>query len=131
MSSPSHAQRPVLVIEDHDDTRDMVEAYLQAHGFTTIGAPHGLQGLAILRNHRPCLILLDLTMPVMDGWQFRQEQRRLADSDLAGIPVLILSAIDDVGRHARALGAADVIPKPIDFDRMLETVRAHCGDTSG
>ena len=121
-------ERPVLVVEDHDDTRQMVQDFLDAHGFQTVGAPNGAVGLTVLKHSRPCLILLDLTMPVMDGWRFREEQSRLTDRQLKDTPVLILSAIPDLDRQARALGAVDVIPKPIDFDRMLDVVRAHCGD---
>jgi DNA-binding response OmpR family regulator len=120
--------RPVLVVEDHDDTREMVEDYLRFCGYTTVGARNGLQGLTVLRDRRPCLILLDLTMPVMDGWRFRYEQQRLADPELANVPVLILSALPDVEAHALALGAADVIRKPVDFGHMVDVVRAHCGD---
>jgi CheY-like chemotaxis protein len=123
---PSDAIRPVLVIEDHLDTRQMVETFLQIEGIATIGAANGLQGLAALREHVPAVILLDLTMPVMDGWRFREEQRRLADALLASIPVVVLSALNDCRQHARALGAVDVIPKPIDFDRLIEIVRRYC-----
>jgi len=121
-------ERPVLVVEDHDDTRHMVQDFLDAHGFHTVGAPNGAVGLTILKDSRPCLILLDLTMPIMDGWRFREEQSRLRDRQLKDTPVLILSALPDLDRQARALGAVDVIPKPIDFDRMLDVVRAHCGN---
>lgn len=117
--------RPVLVIEDHADTRHMVEEYLTFEGIPTIGAENGLEGLAALRDDRPSVILLDLSMPVMDGWRFRHEQQRLPDRDLAGIPVVVLSALHDCERQAQVLGAVDVIPKPIDFDRMLAVVRRY------
>ena|SRR3989442_12762271 len=117
--------RPVLVIEDHADTRHMVEEYLTFEGIPTIGAENGLEGLAALREDRPSVILLDLSMPVMDGWRFRHEQQRLPDRDLAGIPVVVLSALHDCERQAQVLGAVDVIPKPIDFDRMLAMVRRY------
>ena len=126
--SPIASSRPVLVVEDDADTREMVQDYLSAYGFKTVGAPNGLEGLTVLKAEHPCLILLDLSMPVMDGWHFREEQLGLGEPDLAQVPVLILSAIADIDEHARALGAVDVITKPIDFDRMLKMVRAHCGD---
>jgi CheY-like chemotaxis protein len=113
------------VIEDHADTRHMVEEYLTFEGIPTIGAENGLEGLAALREDRPSVILLDLSMPVMDGWRFRHEQQRLPDRDLAGIPVVVLSALHDCERQAQVLGAVDVIPKPIDFDRMLAVVRRY------
>ena len=116
----------VLVIEDHADTRHMWEEYLQLYGIRVIGAENGLIGLAALRQHRPCLVLLDLSMPVMDGWRFRQEQQRLPDGGLADTPVVVLSALNDARRHADTLGAVDFIPKPIDFDRMVGVVRNYC-----
>ncbi len=94
-------------------------------GIPTIGAENGLEGLSALREHSPSLILLDLSMPVMDGWRFRQEQQRLPDGKLAGVPIVVLSALSDYERHAQTLGAVDVIPKPIDFDRMLAIVRQY------
>src|SRR5687767_14035009 len=60
-------ERPVLVIEDHSDTRHMVEEFLTFSGIPVVGAQNGQEGLTALRQHSPCLILLDLTMPVMDG----------------------------------------------------------------
>ena len=122
----SRATGLVLVIEDHDDTRHMVEEYLAWEGVPVVAAENGLTGLAALRQHRPCVVLLDLTMPVMDGWQFRSEQQRLDDAALAGTPVIVLSALPDAAQHARTLHAAAVIPKPIDFERMITVVRAYC-----
>ena len=116
----------VLVVEDHDDTRHMVEEYLRLQGISVVGANNGLTGLAALRQHRPCVVLLDLSMPVMDGWRFREEQQRLADSALAHIPVVVLSALPDAPKHADTLGAVEVIPKPIDFDRMVDVIRTYC-----
>lgn len=116
----------VLVVEDHPDTRQMVEEYLSFHGIPVVSADNGLTGLAKLREYRPCVVLLDLSMPVMDGWRFREEQQRLPDGELAGTPVVVLSALSDAHKHAKRLGAADCIPKPIDFDRMVHVVRTYC-----
>jgi DNA-binding response OmpR family regulator len=122
---------PVLVVEDHADTRHMVEEFLQFQGIPTVGAENGLAGLGALRDHRPSLVLLDLTMPVMDGWRFRQEQQQLAEVTLAQVPVVILSALSDCEDHARRLGALDVIPKPIDLDRLSALVRRFMGTAAG
>jgi CheY-like chemotaxis protein len=117
--------RPVLLIEDHADTRHMVETYLTLEGVRTVTAENGLAGLDALRNSRPAVILLDLSMPVMDGWGFRHAQQRLSDAALADVPVVVMSALNDSGRYAQELGAAGVIPKPIDLDRMMELVRQY------
>ena len=120
--------RPILVIEDHEDTRYMVQTALEVNGFATVGAADGRRGLEALHQHHPCVILLDLSMPVMDGWEFRREQQRLSDNALARVPVVVLSALSDCHKHARDLGAADVIPKPVDIDRMLRAVQEQCGE---
>ena len=104
----------------------MVRQVLQIGGFSTVGAENGAEGLRALKVHHPCLILLDLSMPVMDGWHFREHQRRLQEPELAHTPVVVLSALSDCREHARALGALDAIPKPVDFDRLLDTVKQHC-----
>jgi CheY-like chemotaxis protein len=75
---------PVLVIEDHADTRRMVEEFLRFEGIAALGAENGVEGLLALQAHRPSLILLDLSMPIMDGWRFRHEQLRLSEAGLAG-----------------------------------------------
>ena len=116
---------PVLVIEDHADTRRMVEEYLRFEGIAAVGAENGQEGLAALREHRPSLILLDLSMPVMDGWRFRYEQQRLSEPSLAAIPVVVLSALNDCVRQGEMLGGIDVIPKPLDFDRLLAAVQGY------
>lgn len=106
----------------------MVEEYLRFHDIEVVSADNGMTALAALREHRPCVVLLDLSMPVMDGWRFREEQQRLHDGELAGVPVVILSALSDAPRHAERLGAVDLIPKPIDFDRMVAIVKNFCGE---
>lgn len=89
-----------------------------------ISAAHGGEALGALRaGPKPGLILLDLMMPIMDGWQFRAEQQK--DPDIAGIPVLIISA---TGREdvVSALGAAQFLRKPINLEQLLAAVERHC-----
>jgi CheY-like chemotaxis protein len=119
------SKAPVLVVEDHADTRAMVETLLRLEGFPVVTAENGRRGLERLQEVRPCLILLDLSMPVMDGWQFRRAQRRLPDVE--EVPVLLLTANPDPARAVAELGAAGVIPKPVDIDQLLAVVREHCG----
>ena len=104
----------------------MVEEYLSFHGISVVSAENGLVALAKLSEYRPCVVLLDLSMPVMDGWRFRQEQQQLPDGELARTPVIVLSALNDAQKHAETLRAADFIAKPIDFDRMVDVVRSYC-----
>ena len=129
-ASPDIGGQPVLVVEDHDDTREMVAALLRAEGFTVVTAENGQRGLERLMRERPCLVLLDLMMPVMTGWEFRRVQLSLPDSGLAAVPVLLLTAVPEPEKVAVQLHAADVIPKPLDFEKLVETVRRHCPHTS-
>src|SRR5215472_8590673 len=120
--------QPILVVEDNEDTRQALTVLLNLEGYPVVGAEDGLEGLRTLLQHRPSLVLLDLTMPVVDGWEFRDEQRALPDPALASTPVLLVTALADAQRHADELGAVGFIQKPIDIDRLLETVRRYCGD---
>jgi CheY-like chemotaxis protein len=115
----------VLVVEDDPDIRATICEALEDNGYATAGAGNGVEALAYLRSaaEKPCLILLDLMMPVMDGQTFRAEQR--ADPAFADIPVVVISAYRDVEKYADEL-AADCLPKPVRLDTLLETARKHC-----
>ena len=105
----------------------MVEEFLTLSGIGVVCAENGATGLRALEAHGPCQILLDLHMPIMDGFGFRQHQRRLV-SDLAHVPVVLMSAMPSLELHARHLGAVDLLTKPVDLDRMLSIVRRYSGD---
>jgi CheY-like chemotaxis protein len=117
---------PVLVVEDHDDTREMVAMLLSAHGFNVVTAENGQRGLERLMQARPCLVLLDLMMPVMTGWEFRRVQMSLPDSDLAAVPVLLLTAVSEPERAAEQLHVAEIITKPLDFEQLITAVQRYC-----
>ena len=113
----------VLLVEDNDDVRDMMSVALQLAGIAVLTARHGREALDILdSSDPPCLILLDLMMPVMDGWQFRDALN--SDPRRARIPVVVVSAMaEDL---AAGLGATAFLPKPVDIDQMLDVVCEHC-----
>jgi CheY-like chemotaxis protein len=115
----------VLVVDDDRDIRDSLIEMLEDHGYATLGAGNGREALEILRtcDPPPCLILLDLMMPVMDGREFRAEQ--LKQPALAAIPVIVISAFGDVEAQAAAL-AADCMRKPLATRPLIAAVRRLC-----
>jgi two-component system response regulator MprA len=117
----------VLVVEDEPDIRDIVGMILEQNGIHALGAADGLEALALLRSGRPApaLIILDLMMPRMNGWQFREAQTH--DPRLAGIPVLVLSGDGRVAEKASALGAAGFVRKPADVAELLRNVVRYLG----
>ena len=109
----------LLVIEDAPDIQEVLSEVLTDAGYQVIAAAHGGEGLDRLRTGPPVhLILLDLMMPVMDGWRFREEQ--LLDPRFAAIPVVVISA--NAQQSGRPIAVDAVIPKPVDVDQLLKTV---------
>jgi CheY-like chemotaxis protein len=119
------AERGILIVEDDVDVREALAVFLAGEGYKVVEAGHGAEALDQLRSAVPfCLILLDLFMPVMDGWTFRAEQLR--DAALATIPVIVISADASAVRRGRELGAVASMVKPIDFDALLKHVDEYC-----
>jgi CheY-like chemotaxis protein len=124
MNAKNHP--PILVVEDDDDVRSAIASALRDEGYEVREASDGQVALDYLRSRgeRPCLILLDLWMPNVDGEAFRRSQ--VMDSDLATIPVVVITAAADAGARARSLGAVSWIRKPIRLARLIEVIAAHC-----
>lgn len=107
----------VLLVDDDRDIRDALAQILTEEGFEVSEAGDGQQALAEISRKRPDVVLLDLMMPVMNGWQVLQVLRE--SEELAQLPVVVLSAIE-------AHGSTDYIQKPVSLDRLLtllETIR--------
>lgn len=111
----------VLVVEDDHDVRETLADALREEGYRVGSAENGLAALEFLRTHTTQLVLLDLMMPVMDGWQFRT--RQLADPALAHVPVVVISA------HSgnNLVNGAHRLSKPIDLEELLTLVASLCG----
>jgi CheY-like chemotaxis protein len=116
----------VMVVEDDADVRDAIAEVLQDHDYQPVGAANGQEAIAHLRSHpvMPCVILLDIMMPVMDGWQFRALQRQ--DPHLSPIPVVVLTAHANVQEAANKMAAAACLKKPIQLEALLATVEQFC-----
>jgi len=120
------AARPrVLIVEDDVDLREMMVQLLKLEGINSEAVANGREALEYLNRRLgnvPHLILLDLMMPVMDGWEFLRQKG--SDAELAGVPVIVLSAIDR--SRAGELRADGYLVKPLDFERLLGLIRTYC-----
>ncbi|HEV8321474.1 MAG TPA: response regulator [Myxococcota bacterium] len=116
--------RCVFVVEDDADAREMLSQVLALEGYFVVAAANGREALEHLRRGaQPCVILIDLMMPVMNGWEFRSEQVR--DPDLAGIPLVVISGDGGIDQKAASVGADGWLRKPIDLDTLLATVERY------
>ncbi len=114
----------ILLVEDDLDIREATRMILEASGYQVLEASDGAEALVVARSQRPCVILLDLMMPGMDGFQFRESQ--LQDPAIASIPVVIASGGGTVPEKAAALGVAGYLVKPMDMQRLLTLIGDLC-----
>lgn len=113
----------ILVVDDDPNLQRVITRFLALDGFQTVVASNGQEALTYLRGGgTACVILLDLRMPVMDGWTFRREQRN--DPGIAAIPVVVLSGMES--DRMGELEAAAVFSKPVSFADVVAVVRRLC-----
>jgi DNA-binding response OmpR family regulator len=112
---------PILVVEDDASILEMLLQILRAEGYPVVGANNGLEGLAEVDRRVPSLILLDMRMPRMDGWEFAAALR------VRGIasPVVVMTAADDAKRWAEEVGADGYVVKPFEILELLASVEKH------
>lgn len=114
--------KTILIIEDDGDIREAMKDAMELEGYSALTASNGKEGLEVLRDiQRPCLVLLDMMMPVMGGREFLNEMKQ--DDALIPIPVFIVSAIAD---KINTDGAVGFIKKPVDLDIVLKMVERYC-----
>jgi CheY-like chemotaxis protein len=126
MTDPHPCKHVILVVDDDAGIRDSLAALLDDEGYRVVTANDGRDGLTKLRQlagERPCIILLDLMMPVMNGPQFYAEQQR--DPELASIPVVVISADANVRVKAQQFGG-EYLAKPVRIEQVLDMVQRHC-----
>lgn len=118
--------KTVAIIEDDIGIRDSIAEVLQDEGYRVVAADHGRDALDRLEREPavPCVILLDLMMPVMDGWAFREAQKR--HPVLAPVPVIIMTADSKAKDKADALGAQAHMGKPLDLEQLLHAIQQYC-----
>ena len=121
----------ILLVEDNELNRDMLMRRLGRRGFDVVVAEDGEQAVALARSESPDLILMDLRLPVLDGWG--ATRRLMADPATEGIPVIALTAHAMAGDRDRALeaGCDDYDTKPVEFGRLLEKINAQLGTRDG
>jgi DNA-binding response OmpR family regulator len=122
---PGHSTRMarILVVDDEDAIRMTVVDMLEGDGYIAVGAADGREALAILRGEHPDAIVLDLMMPVIDGWGFVERCRR--EPAGADVPIIVMSAAQDLSMTAkgmRALGVQACLAKPFDLEALLALV---------
>jgi CheY-like chemotaxis protein len=119
----AQAVATVLVVDDDADSRAFVAMVVGMLGLKVLTASDGEEGLALARDHQPSLILLDVMMPGMDGFSFREAQ--LQAPELAEIPVLVMSALREEQLQPR-LGAVPALSKPVEIDELITQVKTLC-----
>ena len=114
----------VLLVEDNEESREGLSRYLRRNGYELLLAVDGRQAVDVARAAVPDLILIDLNLPVLDGWEATRQLK--AGSDTRGIPVIALTAHAMAGDRERALeaGCDDYDTKPIELPRLLEKIQA-------
>ncbi len=124
-------QPTVLIVDDDDELRDVLALALQSVGYSVTTARNGWEALEFLKQgNAPAVILLDLMMPVMSGWEFCQAQQ--ADPTIADIPVLIMSSVARMDPASPLfVDAIDAVRKPVSFEELLRKIRPYVGPVSG
>jgi len=114
----------VLIVEDHDDVREMMKFVLAAYGCDVVEATNGHEAVEKARHENPDLILMDIAMPIMDGLEATRAIRQ--HDSMSRIPIVGVTAFDEMcGERARSAGFDNVIPKPVDFTRLRSVVSTY------
>lgn len=110
----------VLVVDDDDAMCELLRQVLTDQGFAVATVPHGAAALELVKHHQPAVMLVDLRMPIMDGWAFVEQYRRVAQPAAS---IVLLSAVKDLEATAKRLGAEAYIKKPFEIADLTAAVR--------
>ena len=115
----------ILLVEDDSDIRESLAELLLLRGYQVTAVADGREALNYLETgDLPCLIILDLMLPVMSGWEFRH--RQLSDARWSSIPTILLSGVNNLFQESQRLQAVAFIPKPIDIQSLYKTIDRYC-----
>jgi CheY-like chemotaxis protein len=121
---------PILLVEDDPDIQELLRLFLELEGFRVNSATNGLEALDYLKEGNPaCVILLDLMMPIMNGYEFLNEFYSDSSKKFGEIPIIVISAATDIEPVARKRGIP-FVKKPIDLDVLLTTIGGSCSATA-
>jgi len=113
---------PILVVDDDPSILETVKVILDLEGYTVETAINGADALEKVGRSRPALVLLDMRMPVLDGWGFAREMKARG----VKVPIVVMTAAQDAGRWAAEIGAVDFVAKPFEIpDLLLAVERSH------
>jgi two-component system response regulator MprA len=123
-----NSKKFIMVVEDSDDIRELIGRFFKSEGIECVMAVDGQDALEKLRvsNELPSVILLDLMMPRMDGFQFRHEQQK--DQKLSDIPVLLMTADANADEKAKIVGARGYLRKPVQIKTLLAVAEKFCSE---
>jgi len=114
------ASRPrVLIIDDDEAVCEVLRDVLTDEGYAVATVPHGAAALELVKHHHPAVIILDLRMPIMDGWSFAEQYRRQAKPAAS---LILVSAMKDIEESARRIGAATFIQKPFELTDVVSKI---------
>jgi CheY-like chemotaxis protein len=116
--APSPTDPPILVVDDDPAIRETVASVLEMEGYSHELARDGLEALEIADRVKPAAVLLDMRMPVMDGWGFAREARRRGHD----FPIVVMTAAENARRWCDEIGGDACVPKPFELDDLLDTL---------
>lgn len=116
---PTH---PVLVVDDDPEIRNLVAAVLDLEGYLTLTAGNGAEALWAIKRERPACMLLDMRMPVMNGWDLAQALHQQG----LDLPIVVMTAARHAQQWCDEIGAAGCLPKPFELDQLLDTLARAC-----
>ncbi len=114
----------ILVVDDDPDVRSLLHSLATSEGYEVTTAADGADAIAAIRQRRPDVILLDLMMPVIDGWSFLDLYRQLPGPHA---PVIVITAAAREARNAVSHSVGEVVPKPFSVDKVLALVHRYTG----
>lgn len=115
-----NGRRRILVVDDDEDLVDIIEEILISEGYLVDRAPNGVEALKAIAQRMPDLILLDMKMPVMDGWQFAREYKGRAEHSA---PIVVVTAAESAKKRAMDVSADGWLGKPFNLDELIELVK--------